>query len=59
MRAHLLRNTVHLLTPGDFLTFRPFTRLDGSHDAIVAEGGRLLAFAAPAAAHDVRIASLP
>jgi hypothetical protein len=41
------------------LDIRPFTRLDGSHDAIVAEGGRLLAFAAPAAAHDVRIASLP
>jgi hypothetical protein len=38
------------------LQIRPFTRLDGSHDAIAAEGRRLLEFAAPAASHDVRIA---
>jgi hypothetical protein len=40
------------------LDIRPFTALGGSHDAIAAEGGRLLAFAAPAGAHEVRFAPL-
>jgi hypothetical protein len=40
------------------LDVRPFTALGGSHDAIAAEGDRLLAFAAPAGAHEVRFAPL-
>ena len=36
------------------LEIRPFSRVSGP-DAIAAEGGRLLEFAAPAAACDVRI----
>ncbi len=40
------------------LDIRPFTALGGSHDAIAAEGSRLLEFAAPAAEHDVRFAPL-
>jgi Winged helix DNA-binding domain len=40
------------------LEIQPFTRLR-HEDAIAAEGGRLLEFAAPAAAHDVRFAPLP
>jgi hypothetical protein len=38
------------------LEIHPFTRLRGSHDDITREGSRLLEFAAPAAAHDVRFA---
>jgi hypothetical protein len=41
------------------LDIQPFTRLGGSPDAIAAEGIRLLEFAAPAAAHEVRFAPLP
>jgi hypothetical protein len=40
------------------LDIQPFTPLAGSHDPIAAEGSRLLEFAAPAAAHDVRFAPL-
>jgi hypothetical protein len=60
VRAHLLRNTVHLRGPDRaVLDIQPFTRLGGSPDAIAAEGIRLLEFAAPAATHDVRFAPLP
>jgi Winged helix DNA-binding domain len=41
------------------LEVRPFIRLGGPElDAVVTEGGRLLEFAAPAAAHDVRFTVL-
>ncbi len=42
------------------LEIRPFTRLPAPvRDAIAAEGGRLLEFAAPAVAHEIRFAPLP
>jgi hypothetical protein len=37
------------------LEIQPFKPLRGSHDDIAREGSRLLEFAAPAAAHDVRV----
>ena len=41
------------------LKIRPFARLGrAARDAVAAEGSRLLAFAAPAAAHDVRFAAV-
>ncbi len=41
------------------LEIAPFTRLGAPRDDIAAEGSRLLEFAAPAAAHDVRFTPLP
>ncbi len=61
LRAHLMRNTVHLVTAEDFLTFRTdpsrFIPLPApARDAIAGEGRRLLEFAARGAEHDVRFA---
>jgi len=76
VRAHLLRNTIHLLTAEDFLFFpgsvpaaegsragrelrpAPHRSRPGRAAArgdVASEGSRLLEFAAPAAAHDVRV----
>jgi hypothetical protein len=47
VRAHLLRNTVHLLTAGDFLTFRPLFQ-SVTERALTAHFGRRLTGLDPA-----------
>ena len=55
VRAHLLRNTVHLLTAGDFLTFRPLFQ-SVMERALAAHFGRDLTGADPAELREVAAA---
>ncbi|HEY6294795.1 MAG TPA: winged helix DNA-binding domain-containing protein [Streptosporangiaceae bacterium] len=57
VRAHLLRNTVHLLTAGDFLTFRPVFQ-SVMERALAAHFGRRLTGVDPAELREVASALL-
>ena len=57
VRAHLLRNTVHLLTAGDFLTFRPLFQ-SVMERALAAHFGRRLTGVDPAELREVASALL-